>query len=161
VVLGVCGDQGAPHLACVGPALLLSEREGTIDHVRDGRRNGVSDLTEALRRLGGRPHDDLARVLRVVDEPPCEEGEHRRTERPEVGPSVDLSPPAERLLRCHERRRPDGTTRARRRCGIVRLEEPRDAEVEDPNLAIGGDEDVPGLDVPVNDLLRVRDLQRV
>src|SRR5258708_39771431 len=90
-----------------------------------------------------------------MDERTRERLPQRRSDGPHVGASVDFVPQAARLLWRHERRSAQRRTGLRSQAGARNLTEPRNAEVEDLELAGAHEKDVCRLDVAMDHTFRV------
>jgi hypothetical protein len=142
----------------------------TDDELLEPRRQPASDRRQRRRRVA-RDRDEHLHG-RLADER-AEPGEHlveERAEGEDVAPRVEVHPHG--LLRAHVGRRPHHAPFLRRvgrrvvelerlaRRGLARLEELREAEIEDFDLAVLVQHDVLGLEIAVDDPLLVRLGQR-
>jgi hypothetical protein len=152
------GAHQRPHRVGVGPAVLAVEGQRPVDDVRRLRRHARLDGGDLARGHRHGREEQLVDVVRLVDELPGQQGEHRRADGPEIAARVDRVPVPERLLRRHERRRPHRAARRRQPPGARaegNVAHPRQAEVEHLDLPGPGEEEVLRLDVAVDDALLV------
>ena len=109
-------------------------------------------LTDAARGVEARKAAEIVRQL------PGQHLEQQHTERPDVGAGVDAADPALELLGAHVRQRADAMVDLGVFGGVdaLAIDQARDAEVDDLDLAFGGDEHVAGLEIAMYDAATVR-----
>ncbi len=148
--------EGRLHGRRILPAVPLFEGERRIDERNDGGREAGNDAADGTRLPGRRVDEELLAARARVDVLTSDHGENRRADRPDVALAVDDRRRAERLLGGHKRGRPEEHAGARVGAGPGHgVPGAGDAEIENLYSAIGEEEQVRRLDVPVDDPLRV------
>ena len=141
----------APHRRCVLEALLSLEGQRAI-HTRDDLHRQIGgEIGDRRRGLRGCHDERLGLGARVIEALPGKCNIHACPDREDVGAPVDLGDETKRLLRSDVGRRTDCRSHARRLDPGACLTHARDTEVEHLHVAGVGDEDVPGLDVAMDD----------
>ena len=147
---GLARVEGRDHVAERLEAIGRSLGEHAQDDPLEPLGHVGAQVARARRRLGHVGEEDVGELLLVEREAAAQELEEGHAERVLVAARVELEPV--RLLGRHEVRRP----RDRRRDEELVLGRDGEPEVDDLHLAVGGEHEVGGLDVAVQELLRVR-----
>ena len=149
-------DRSAPCICCalIHRSLFFTTSALSMTSPT-GRGTSGATLEIWSGRLGGGVHQELLGVAPGVDQLPGQEREQGRPHGPEIGLRVDLLGLAPRLLGRHEPGRPEGDA-ALGGGSAGPVSKARDAEVEDPELAVVGQEEVGRLDVAMDDAFGVR-----
>ena len=147
------------HHVSAGPSSDLVERQCAIDDLGEPRWYVGCDRRHQWRWLRRRQDERLLCGPTLVDVSSDEQGERGRANRPNVGLRVDLAGPTEGLLGWHEGRGSEqgSALRLARRS----LPQASDAEVEDPQSPVAREEQVLGLEIPMDDSLCVRRTENV
>jgi hypothetical protein len=147
------------HLGRVGEARALVPRERLVDEGDDLDREVGGDARERGRWRRRGEDERLVVAPALVQALPAHEREQRRADGEQIGAAVDAVGEAHRLLGRHEARRAERGAGAR--LVAAGLAHAGDAEVEELHHALARDEDVRGLEIAVDDALRVEARQRL